>query len=45
MINNICSCDKRNKIIIDELRALRNDGRKILILSDRKEHLNYLFKT
>ncbi len=42
MINNICSCEKRNKIIIDELRALRDEGRKILILSDRKEHLNYL---
>ena len=42
MINNICECVRRNKIIISELKTLIGDGRKILILSDRKEHLNYL---
>ena len=42
MINNICSCERRNKIILDELQKLINDGRKVLILSDRKEHLKYL---
>ncbi len=42
MINNICSCDKRNKIILEELSDLIEDGRKVLILSDRKEHLTYL---
>ncbi len=42
MINNICSCERRNKIILDELQNLMNEGRKVLILSDRKEHLKYL---
>jgi superfamily II DNA or RNA helicase len=42
MINNICSCEKRNKIIMEELFDLIEEGRKVLILSDRKEHLNYL---
>jgi superfamily II DNA or RNA helicase len=42
MINNICSCERRNKIILDELQILMNQGRKVLILSDRKEHLKYL---
>ena len=42
MINNICSCDKRNKIILEELADLIEEGRKVLILSDRKEHLTYL---
>ncbi len=42
MINNICGCERRNKIILDELQKLINEGRKVLILSDRKEHLKYL---
>jgi superfamily II DNA or RNA helicase len=44
MIDNICTCEKRNKIILDELDFLIKDGRKVLILSDRKQHLNYLKK-
>jgi len=44
MINNICSCERRNKIILDELQILINEGRKVLILSDRKEHLKYLME-
>ena len=44
MINNICSCERRNTIILNELQKLINDGRKVLILSDRKEHLKYLME-
>jgi superfamily II DNA or RNA helicase len=42
MINNICACERRNKVILDTLSTLINEGRKVLVLSDRKEHLNYL---
>jgi superfamily II DNA or RNA helicase len=42
MINNICNCERRNQVIIRELQLLMNEGRKVLILSDRKEHLKYL---
>ena len=42
MINNICASERRNKIILDTLDELIKDGRKVLVLSDRKEHLNYL---
>ncbi len=42
MINNICGCERRNKVILNELQILMNEGRKVLILSDRKEHLKYL---
>ena len=44
MINNICSCERRNTIILNELQKLINEGRKVLILSDRKEHLKYLME-
>lgn len=44
MINNICNCERRNKVIIQELQKLMDDGRKVLILSDRKEHLKYLME-
>jgi superfamily II DNA or RNA helicase len=42
MINNICSSEKRNSVIINQLQQLIADNRKVLVLSDRKEHLNYL---
>jgi superfamily II DNA or RNA helicase len=42
MINNICANERRNKIILDTIDELIKDGRKVLVLSDRKEHLNYL---
>jgi superfamily II DNA or RNA helicase len=44
MINNICNCERRNKVIIQELQKLMDEGRKVLILSDRKEHLKYLME-
>jgi len=46
MINNIGNCYKRTKLIMDkvvsEIKA--NDNRQILILSDRKQHLEDMFK-
>jgi superfamily II DNA or RNA helicase len=42
IINNVCSCVKRNKVILDELKELIMEGRKVLLLSDRREHLCYI---
>lgn len=42
MVNNICSCHRRNKLILDQIKELLLDNRKILVLSDRREHLTYL---
>jgi superfamily II DNA or RNA helicase len=40
MINNICEYLPRTYKIIDELINLKNEGRSILILSDRRGHLS-----
>jgi superfamily II DNA or RNA helicase len=46
MINNISNCENRTKLImncvIDEIK--KNEQRQILILSDRKQHLNDMYK-
>lgn len=42
IINNICACTKRNRVIIEEINDLIMEDRKILILSDRRDHLVYL---
>ena len=46
MINNIANCQLRTNLImekvIEEIKA--NDNRQILILSDRKQHLEDMFK-
>jgi superfamily II DNA or RNA helicase len=39
MINNICNYTPRTNIIIREIINLAKEGRKILVLSDRREHL------
>ena len=39
MINNICNHLNRTKLIIDEILNLAKESRKILVLSDRREHL------
>ena len=39
MINNICSYLPRTLLMIDEIMTCLNEGRKILVLSDRREHL------
>ena len=40
MINNICSFEPRFHFINSLLRDLHKEGRKILILSDRRDYLN-----
>jgi len=42
MVNNICSCNRRNKVILEQIKELLLDDRKVLVLSDRREHLTYL---
>ena len=39
MINNICNYLPRTNLIIDKTKLLLDEGRKVLILSDRREHL------
>ena len=39
MINNICSYEPRTALIIEQLLPLYEEGRCILILSDRRNHL------
>ena len=39
MINNICSYLPRTQIMIREIIKCLSEGRKILVLSDRREHL------
>ena len=41
MINTICDYEPRNQIIINEIEECIKEGRKILILSDRRNHLKY----
>ena len=43
MINNICGYEKRTKFIINILQFLLSENRKILVLSDRRQHLQDLF--
>jgi superfamily II DNA or RNA helicase len=44
MITNICLYSKRNKILLKEIEGCVKENRKILILSDRREHLKLLNK-
>ena len=44
MINNICNYLPRTQIIIDLLLKYNLEGRTTLVLSDRREHLNTLYK-
>ena len=39
MINNICEFSPRNDIIIQEIKDCFKEGRKTLVLSDRRNHL------
>ena len=43
MINNICNYLPRTELIKDIIIKHHSEGRNILILSDRREHLNLLF--
>ena len=43
MINNICNYLPRTELIKNCIQKYHSEGRNILILSDRREHLNTLF--
>jgi len=45
MINNICEYLPRTELIIDQIKKYHGQGRYILILSDRREHLNIMYKS
>ena len=42
MINNICEYYPRTELILDLVKKYYKESRKILILSDRREHLNLM---
>jgi len=44
MINNICAYLPRTKIIFELIKRYHSEGRNILILSDRRGHLELLYK-
>lgn len=44
MINNICSFIPRTLKIIEEINICLDEGRKILLLSDRRNHLKSIFE-
>lgn len=43
MINNIVENENRNKLIIFITKRLVNKGKQVLLLSDRRNHLSYLY--
>jgi superfamily II DNA or RNA helicase len=45
MINNICEYLPRTELILDQIKKYHVEGRNILILSDRREHLNIMYKS
>ena len=44
MINNITNYERRTLLIIELIRRLIRQGKKILILSDRRKHLTRIFE-
>ena len=44
MINNICEFKPRTELIIELTKKHQQEGRYVLILSDRREHLNLMYK-
>jgi superfamily II DNA or RNA helicase len=42
MITNICLYSPRNNLIVEQIKECISESRKILILSDRREHLKIL---
>ena len=43
MVNNVTNCGARTNMIIEEIKTIMEEtGRKMLILSDRREHLKYM---
>ena len=44
MITNLTKEKKRNELIIELIKKFTSQGRKILVLSDRREHCELLLK-
>ena len=44
MINNVCGYHKRTEFIVELIKEAVGEGRKIILLSDRRAHLDDLFK-
>jgi superfamily II DNA or RNA helicase len=44
MLSELVTMEKRNRLILEIVKNLVKDGRKILVLSDRREHLKVLKK-
>ena len=44
MINNICEYFERSEMIKDITKKYNKEGRCVLILSDRRGHLDLLYK-
>ena len=42
IINKLTELEDRSQIIIDKVNELKKQGRKIIVLSDRREHCKYL---
>jgi superfamily II DNA or RNA helicase len=42
MINNITTFEPRTNLIIEEIKVYLEEGRKILVLSDRRDHLKVI---
>jgi len=44
MVNNICDYERRTELVLEILKKLYNNGKKVLILSDRRAHLKEIFE-
>lgn len=44
MVNNICDYERRTELVLEILKRLYNEGKKVLILSDRRAHLKEIFE-
>lgn len=44
MITKVCAYEHRSQVIISEIQDLIKIGRRILVLSERREHLNFIYK-
>ena len=44
MINNICAYDKRTRFIVELIKLCVAEGRCIILLSERRAHLNRIFE-
>ena len=45
MITKVCSYKHRTEVMINEIKNLVLDGRRILVLSERRDHLEYFYNS